>query len=490
MKKFIYALLILITGILILPISVSAASAKIDLYTSSKNPMVGDSVTVTIYVTGAAPLGTYEYSLSYDKAKLMLTSGDVYNVGYPSDAKTKSFTKTFKFKVIATGSSTVTVKSASVYDYASEKECSLVIDPVSIKGTTQDELEATYSTNNFLKSLSIDGVSLEPTFDKNTLNYKVTLDPNIEKITVKATKEDNEASVKGAGEISVSEGDNKIEIVVTSQKGTKRTYTIIATVIDSNPVDVTIDDKKYQVVKKENNLTKPETYEKTEITINGITVPAFYSEITKYTLVGLKDNEGNIALYNYLEDGSFKLYQEIGFNNLKITLIKTNDIPTRYKKTQILINDLTVDAYKLTETSKYSLIYAMNIETGETAWYLYEESEHTIQKYYSEEIDDFVKKAKFTENIIYGLGAGIVILSFLLIIVASKKSKPRKIKKIELVNDEPKLEIKEEIIKPEEEFTSEAIEILDRTKKQEGLVNDEPNKKMKKKSLNKMLDDM
>ena len=483
MKKILYSFIALFIGFVILPIKVSAANALVDIYTSSKNPMVGDTVNVTVYVTSPSPLGTYEYSLSYDKDKLKLTSGSVYNVGYPSDSNIKKYTKTFSFKVIASGSSTVTVKSASVLGY-DESKCSLSIDPVSIKGITQDELEASYSTNNYLKSLSIDGNTLTPTFNKETLNYKVTLNPNVEKITVKATKEDSTASVKGTGEIKVSEGDNKIEIVVTSQKGTKRTYTIIATVTDTNPIEVNLDGKKYTVVKKESTLVKPDTYKETDITINGMKVPGFISEITSYVLVGLKDPEGNVALYQYFEDGTYSLYQELKFNSLTITPVSSIDggyIPKGYKEFAITINDKEIKAYKLSNNSTYSLFYGLNLETGESSLYLYEETEHTIQKYSDKEIKKYIEKEKFATNVIYGMGIGIVVLSFLLIIVASKKSKPKRKKQyISEVDNK-------EIIK-ESKLDSTHTEILDQTTKHKN--NSLKKKKEKKKSLNKMLDDM
>ncbi|HHX32884.1 MAG TPA: hypothetical protein GX713_01500, partial [Mollicutes bacterium] len=61
------------------------------------------------------------------------------------------------------------------------------------------------STNNYLKSLSIEGASLTPKFNKSTLEYSVELEPKTEKIKISAQLEDSKSSLKGTGTITVSE---------------------------------------------------------------------------------------------------------------------------------------------------------------------------------------------------------------------------------------------------------------------------------------------
>ena len=62
--------------------------------------------------------------MSYDTKKLKLVSGPSTVKDY-GDSKIKSKTYTYKFKAIATGNASVTVKSAAVYDYKTEKTMSL-----------------------------------------------------------------------------------------------------------------------------------------------------------------------------------------------------------------------------------------------------------------------------------------------------------------------------------------------------------------------------
>ena len=55
---------------------------------------------------------------------------------------------------------------------------------------TQAQLEASYSKNNNLSTLSISGASLSPEFNKDILEYTAELDPDTTKANVSAEVED------------------------------------------------------------------------------------------------------------------------------------------------------------------------------------------------------------------------------------------------------------------------------------------------------------
>ena len=99
---------------------------------------------------------------------------------------------------------------------------------ISIK--TQAEIEASYSKNNYLQSLSVDGYELSPVFNKEILEYTVELDSTVESIKVNGAVEDSKANLIGTGEIPVVEGSNNIELVVTAENGNTRVYKIIPNV--------------------------------------------------------------------------------------------------------------------------------------------------------------------------------------------------------------------------------------------------------------------
>lgn len=429
MKRKIYNLLII--GIILLSptIKAQAASGYIDIYASQKEVTVGQTTTISVYCKSESIIGTCEYTLDYNSNVLKLTSiGDSTSCNssgycmYGVNAKSSS-AKTFTFKVISAGSSKVSAKSISMLDMNTLEEMSTSVDATTITGKTASSNNNTqsnnnqtpnnntptnYSTNNNLSSLTIEGYNLEPEFNKDKTEYTITLPTNIETIKITAKQEDTKATVTGTGDIKVSEGENKIEITVTSEKGTKKTYIIKATVKDENPIKVSINKETYTVIKRKSLLTKPETYIEKEIEINEIKIPAFYNETTKYTLVGLKDKDGNINLYIYDDkNNTFTKYKELAFDTITIIpIIPKEELKNAYKTT-LTINEIEIEVYKLNKLSNYSYIYCMNTITGSESWYRYEETENTLQKHI-EEIDEN-KKPNQTDNIVIIL-AGIITL--------------------------------------------------------------------------------
>lgn len=87
------------------------------------------------------------------------------------------------------------------------------------------------STNNFLSSLSVvDKNSKEyiEEFNKLNITYNLTVENDIDKLTFSASLEDNTSTISGLEEPvkNLEIGNNSFEIVVTSDAGIPRTYTI------------------------------------------------------------------------------------------------------------------------------------------------------------------------------------------------------------------------------------------------------------------------
>ena len=113
MKKITkYLLTILLTFTFTL--SVHAASATISVSTNKSKVVVGGTFTVSTKISSSATLGSWEWTLDYDKNKFKLVSGG--NVYFFSDYGENARSKTWTLKAIAKGSGTVTVKSAGAYD--------------------------------------------------------------------------------------------------------------------------------------------------------------------------------------------------------------------------------------------------------------------------------------------------------------------------------------------------------------------------------------
>jgi len=437
MKKiFKYVSCFIIAILLLNPIMVNAASGTYSI-SSSSTVEVGNTITVKFTIK-ASKLFYWQAYITYDTSKLQLVSGSTNFQGESDNASSGqgSVTKTLKFKAKKTGSAWVAIAMGN-----KENNINADIQEVSFKKVTKnitikEKKVVTYSSNNYLKSLSIDGYKLTPDFNKNTLEYSIELPANTEQIKINASKEDKTSTINGAGTQKVSEGANKLTIKVTAENGNVRNYIINATVKELDPIEVTIDKKKYTVIRKEEQLPKvSSTYSLSTTKINEEEVPALKSEITNYTLVGLKDDSGNINLYNY--DGTnYNIYQEVTFNKLTIVpvnITKDISIPKGYKETTIKINNHETIAYK--KTGDYPLFIGMNIESGKINLYSYDSEENTIQKFNDKEINNSSLTNPFinTDNSIYTytivfLGVSLV-LTYLVILMnlIKKNKKPKKI---------------------------------------------------------------
>ena len=79
------------------------------------------------------------------------------------------------------------------------------------------------STNNLLSSLTISNTSI--VFDKNTFNYNISVPYEITNVTIDAIAEDSRSKVV-VNNRDLIVGDNIVTIVVTSENGAERIYTL------------------------------------------------------------------------------------------------------------------------------------------------------------------------------------------------------------------------------------------------------------------------
>ena len=431
---------VLLVGILvsfILPIMVNAASANISIKTSGQ-AVVGNTITATVNLSSGTPMGSWQYVISYDSSKLQLVSGQTNVADYTSTASgVKSKSYTLKFKILKSGSASINVGSYLIYAI-DDSQMSVNASNASIKSMTQAELEATYSKNNNLKFLGVEGYEISPAFNKDTLEYTAVVPSTVDKINITATKEDGTASIDGAGEKEVKEGANPFEITVTAQNGATKTYKLVVTVEDINPIEVKIGGTTYNVVKRADNIeTKPKGFEETTITINEVEVPAFKSETLGLTLVGIKDEKGNVKLAIY-NDGKYSLYEEINSNNITIYLLDLKELKG-FEKTTVEINGTEVEAYKL--SNDFVIIYGKNVETGDESFYIYDIKEKTFQRYNDEKLNELKKQMKTYMYVIYAFG-GTIILIFICFIISciAKSKRKRRLAKIENIKEKEAVE--------------------------------------------------
>ena len=471
MNKILKSLSILIVSLLF-TITVDAASANVKVTTNKSQVVVGNTFTVTTKISGS-DLGSWQWTLSYDTKKFKLVSGG--NIFFFSESGENQKTKTWTLKAIAKGSGNITVKAAGAFSYKNESAIKVTTNSKTVKVITQAELEASYSKDNNLKSLSIDGLKLEPSFNKDTTDYKVTAESNTTEIKINAALSDSKASLSGTGTFKVTEGENKFTITVEAENGSVKKYNILINVTDPNPITAKINDKDYTVVKRESNHTKPEDYEKKEITINDQKVPAFYNEVNNFTLVGLKNAEGDISLFLYdSETNTFSEYKEIKLDQLKLYPLSIDREIDNYKLSKITINDIEFDALVL-DNSDYAIIHAQNMNNGTNDYYTYDKKTNTVITYTDETLKPLQEKInKYEKMILLLIGETVLVFFILICILISKIRHTKKRKRLhKMMMEQKELEERQKEIKEKE--VAEKIE-------QEKESNESENEEVKEES--------
>lgn len=410
---------------------------------SPKSAVVGSTFKVS--TTVSSDVGSWYYVLSYDASKVQLISGSSKVVGVIGDSKTSSYT----FKSISSGTTSFKVVNVSLASNSTNAQCSAFAGSSSITMKSQSEIEASYSRNNNLSSLSVEGATLSPSFNKDITEYQATLPVDTTKAKIIATAQDSKSSISGAGEIDVVDGINKIEITVTAEHGEKKKYIINLTVQELDPVKVKIGDKTYTIVRKKGQVENiPVGFTETTVRIENQDVCAYQSEIAKVLLVALKDEDGNIKLFIYDKNknsyASFKKAKG-GEVNLLILDKKGIKVPLDFVKTSFKINDLTIDGYKYKydNNDNYYLVYAKNLETGDEGFYLYDKKNSTFSRYYKElsDIKDMHTKYVFYVAVTLAL---IFILIIIFKLLGKFKSNDKKIERYQRKIDKLKGKITKE----------------------------------------------
>ena len=133
----------------------------------------------------------------------------------------------------------------NVVDNSSDKDAEVVNTVNNVE--TVNNTKTTYvslSRNNYISALEIKGYDIE--FDKNTFEYSISVDNDVKSLDLSIVLDSSFASYVVNGNENFKEGKNTVEIVVTAEDGTERTYTI------------TVDKKAKESSKSEDDETEEE----------------------------------------------------------------------------------------------------------------------------------------------------------------------------------------------------------------------------------------
>ena len=400
--------------------------------------------------------------INYDKNIFSLVSSDVglHYAGVVQNNSTKAVSYRYTFKANKSGNASFYIDASTVFGF-DESIFEVTNGKRNVRAITYSEYQASLSSNNNLKDIKVEGYEISPVFNKDTLEYTVKVDEDVTKIKVIAYVEDNKAKVNGEGELEVTQGNNSFNIVVVAENGSEKTYKLNVEVIDKNPIEVEVDETKYTVVKVKSMLKKPNSFIEKTVTINEMEIPAFYSQITDFTLVGLKDENGNVSLFIY-NDGKYQKYTEFIFGNMTLSPLKMDKTIDKYEKSSVTINNISVECLELSKSNRFKIIKALNVDTNEEGLYLYDTKDNSAVKY----DDSYIKIIQKNNQILmYAVifFASLTLLSLILLCTISKKKKKVK-KEVPTVKeiDDKIEEIKKEM---NDETDEQVYNILEDSKK-------------------------
>ena len=125
------------------------------------------------------------------------------------------------FKALKAGTTTVSVRTAEGTDVDKDLTINFTGKSITIK-----DPEPAKDNNSKLKSLSVDGYSISPSFSAGTKSYSVTVPEGTTSVKVNATADSSKATVSGTGTVSLSGDKTTHTVKVTAEDGSSTSYTI------------------------------------------------------------------------------------------------------------------------------------------------------------------------------------------------------------------------------------------------------------------------
>lgn len=423
MKNYFKFTLLSMLSIFLFPIS---ANACVGNYNLAARPSVtsltnGGYVNFTVSFSSATRFANWDASFTYDQNKLQFISGDTNLASAFIMSPITSKTYVYRFKTKAIGQANFNFKVNSILAFDAEE--TLCPGSKAVSASVNIVAPRDLSSNNYLKDLVIEGITLSPKFNRNTYKYAINLPEKTAFININAVKEDLRSGISGAGKISLNEGDNTINIIVTAENGASRTYSIVANVAEPNPIRVTVEKLEYTVVRKSEQIVKPnEDFVNTEIKIGEEEVPALVNEKLDMTIVALRNSDNQVSLFIY-KDGKYSPFKMIK-TKLTELLINEKKAVKDYRKASIKIDEVNYSVYK---KGDYFYFYATNLKTAKEKLYRFEQSEESAQIEAEEQAIN-VKPSKNDNRVVtvLAIALGLTYLILLINVLRNKKTNSAK----------------------------------------------------------------
>lgn len=461
-KRLIAFIGIFIMGISLVPAYYAKADEQVSVSISSASGTVGSEVTVTVTISADKDIDGATINVYYDNS--IIRPVDKANSGvvmFSALEMTSDSTVSIsqKFEIIAAGTTTLSV--------AGDAKISVNGEPATVSSSSSGKVTAkapaSYSSDNTLKSLQISPGTLSPAFSPDRTTYNATVDADVKELVVSAAANDSAAKISISGR-RMDPGSNTTTITVTAEDGSVNKYIIYTTRLEdgqeatteaeskteavtedasqavNNDGTVTIDGRKYSVVKDYSGITIPDGYQEIDYDYNGQKINAVKGIKTGLILMYLESEDGKGGFYIYDETAkTFSPYNTVAEPEITYVVLPiTNslDKPAGYALTKFTMNGKEVQVL-MDADRQYCLFYGVS-SLGEKGWFRYRVSDGTIQAYSVVKTTnaDTVVKAdnnktfggnRFWLTIITILGVIIVAFIIVTIILAAKLSKVKKV---------------------------------------------------------------
>ena len=360
---------LLIIGFVLFSTSISMA-ASLTISTSKSEAKEGETVSITVNgsgITGRVNLsatgGTLEESsvwVENSKATVNLTlngSGDAKVTATPSDVSDSSTGEAAS--VSSTGATVKLSKDEPTppaeTDSNNNNESNQQNDNEDNNNNNNDNnssnsnnnssnnnqtekrnTETKKSSNANLKNLGINPNDFTG-FKSGTTSYSVTVPNDVEKVNVYATAADRNAKVSGTGDRNLNVGSNALNVTVTAEDGTTKTYTI-----NVKREEAKQEEEKKEEENKENDENTVPQGDLTKLEVKGFTLNPQFSPTTYSYKLDVKNDVSKLDISTQARNDKIKV-EVVGNENLKegeniITVLVTNEVTNDNATYQIVVN--------------------------------------------------------------------------------------------------------------------------------------------------------
>ena len=453
-KKLLAFIGVLAMCIALIPAYYAKADEQASISISSASGTVGSKITVTVTISASDIIDVALVPVSYDKSIIKPVgagnSGVVSFALLDASAYGSTESISMEFEIIAAGTTTLSV--------AGDAKISVNGEPATVSSSSSGKVTAkapaSYSSDNTLKSLQISPGTLSPAFSPDRTTYNATVDADVKELVVSAAANDSAAKISISGR-RMDPGSNTTTITVTAEDGSVKKYIIYTTRLEdgqeatteaeskteavtedvSQTVNddgtVTIDGRKYSVVKDYSGITIPDGYQEIDYDYNGQKINAVKGIKTGLILMYLESEDGKGGFYIYDETAkTFSPYNTVAEPEITYVVLPiTNSLekPAGYALTRFTMNGKEVQVL-MDADRQYCLFYGVS-SLGEKGWFRYRVSDGSIQAYSVVKSDNGKTSgnSRFWLTIVLILGLIIAAFIVITIVLCTKLAKVKKV---------------------------------------------------------------